>query len=91
MTTSILKDLEMSRQEMGEHDLEYVIVLGGDGTFLSAARAVARKLALQALYSWQINTRPWMTHRASLEEVPAVFTEWMRPESAVLKALVNVE
>lgn len=25
----------------------------------SAARAVARKLALQALYSWQINTRPW--------------------------------
>lgn len=25
----------------------------------SAARAVARKLALQALYSWQINARPW--------------------------------
>jgi alcohol dehydrogenase len=39
----------------------------------------------------QINTRPWMTHRAALEEVPAVFTEWMRPESAVLKALVTVE
>ena len=32
----------VSRQEMGEHDLEYVIVLGGDGTFLSAARAVAK-------------------------------------------------
>jgi len=31
----------VSRQEMGEHDLEFVIVLGGDGTFLSAARAVA--------------------------------------------------
>lgn len=25
----------------------------------SAARALARKLALQALYSWQINERPW--------------------------------
>jgi N utilization substance protein B len=25
----------------------------------SAARAVARKLALQALYSWQLNNRPW--------------------------------
>jgi len=25
----------------------------------SAARAVARKLALQALYSWQLNDRPW--------------------------------
>jgi len=32
----------VSRQEMGEHDLEFVIVLGGDGTFLSAARAVAK-------------------------------------------------
>jgi N utilization substance protein B len=25
----------------------------------TAARAVARKLALQALYSWQVNPRPW--------------------------------
>ena len=25
----------------------------------AAARAVARKLALQALYSWQLNERPW--------------------------------
>jgi alcohol dehydrogenase len=37
-----------------------------------------------------INTLPWMTHRAALEEVPAVFTQWMRPESAVLKALVSI-
>jgi NAD+ kinase len=32
----------VSRLEMGEQDLDYVIVLGGDGTFLSAARAVAK-------------------------------------------------
>jgi NAD+ kinase len=32
----------VSRKEMGEHDLEYVIVLGGDGTFLSAARSIAK-------------------------------------------------
>jgi NAD+ kinase len=32
----------VSREEMGENDLEFVIVLGGDGTFLSAARAVAK-------------------------------------------------
>ncbi len=38
----------------------------------------------------QIDTNPWMTHRASLEEVPMRFTEWMNPESAVLKAVVSV-
>ena len=32
----------VSRQDMAGLDLEYVIVLGGDGTFLSAARAVAK-------------------------------------------------
>lgn len=32
----------VSREGMGSLDLEFVIVLGGDGTFLSAARAVAR-------------------------------------------------
>jgi NAD+ kinase len=33
---------QMSRVEMGNLDLEFVIVLGGDGTLLSAARAVAK-------------------------------------------------
>jgi NAD+ kinase len=33
---------KLSRPEMGDLDLEFVIVLGGDGTLLSAARAVAR-------------------------------------------------
>lgn len=32
----------VSRDAMGEMDLDFVIVLGGDGTFLSAARAVAK-------------------------------------------------
>ena len=31
-----------SREEMGFRNLDFVIVLGGDGTFLSAARAVAQ-------------------------------------------------
>ena len=34
--------LTVSREELGTRKLEFVIVLGGDGTFLSAARAVAR-------------------------------------------------
>ncbi|MBV9341401.1 MAG: NAD(+)/NADH kinase [Acidobacteria bacterium] len=34
--------LAVSRVEMASRQLDFVIVLGGDGTFLSAARAVAR-------------------------------------------------
>jgi 2-desacetyl-2-hydroxyethyl bacteriochlorophyllide A dehydrogenase len=41
--------------------------------------------------SGKINTQPWLTHRAPLEQVPEVFTQWMQPESAVLKALVSIE
>jgi NAD+ kinase len=32
----------VSRQDMANLDLEFIVVLGGDGTFLSAARAVAK-------------------------------------------------
>src|SRR5262249_45218545 len=32
----------LTRPQMGDLDLEYIIVLGGDGTLLSAARAVAK-------------------------------------------------
>src|SRR5579885_3266915 len=32
----------VGRDEMGSHPLSFVIVLGGDGTLLSAARAVAK-------------------------------------------------
>ena len=39
----------------------------------------------------RIDTRPWMTHRATLDEVPSRFSEWMKPESGVLKALVSID
>ena len=39
----------------------------------------------------KIDTRPWMTHRAKLDEVPSRFTEWMQPETGVLKAIVSLD
>jgi alcohol dehydrogenase len=38
----------------------------------------------------KIDTSPWITHRAALEEVPERFTEWLNPASGVLKAVVSV-
>lgn len=38
----------------------------------------------------KIDTRPWITHRAPLDTVPAQFAGWTRPESGVLKAMIEV-
>lgn len=36
----------------------------------------------------KIDTRPWITHRASFDEMIDVFPTWLKPESKVIKAVV---
>lgn len=36
----------------------------------------------------EIDTRPWVTHRARLEDVPGAFAAWTKPESGVIKAMI---
>ncbi|MCE9551955.1 MAG: zinc-binding alcohol dehydrogenase family protein [Planctomycetes bacterium] len=38
----------------------------------------------------QIDTRPWITHRANFDEMIDVFPSWTKPETGVLKAIVAV-
>jgi 2-desacetyl-2-hydroxyethyl bacteriochlorophyllide A dehydrogenase len=38
----------------------------------------------------RIDTTPWITHRGSFEEVPAIFPSWTNPESGVIKAMIEV-
>jgi 2-desacetyl-2-hydroxyethyl bacteriochlorophyllide A dehydrogenase len=38
----------------------------------------------------KVDTTPWITHRAPFDEVPAVFASWTRPETGVLKAMIEV-
>lgn len=45
---------------------------------------------LGQIRSGEIDTGPWITHRARLEEVPEVFGAWTRPETGVLKAMIEV-
>jgi 2-desacetyl-2-hydroxyethyl bacteriochlorophyllide A dehydrogenase len=40
--------------------------------------------------SGRIDTQPWITHRATLSEVPGVFPSWTRPETGVIKAMIEV-
>ena len=37
-----------------------------------------------------IDTKPWLTHRADFDDVPAVFSSWLKPETGVIKAVVKI-
>jgi 2-desacetyl-2-hydroxyethyl bacteriochlorophyllide A dehydrogenase len=39
----------------------------------------------------KIDTRPWITHRATFGEMIAHFPDWLRPETGVIKAIVEVQ
>lgn len=38
----------------------------------------------------RIDTRPWITHHAPMDAVPDVFPQWVKPETGVIKAIVDV-
>ena len=38
-----------------------------------------------------IDTRPWITHHATFDDMIATFPTWLKPESGVIKAVVSVE
>jgi 2-desacetyl-2-hydroxyethyl bacteriochlorophyllide A dehydrogenase len=38
----------------------------------------------------RIDTTPWITHRASFDEAADVFPNWTKPETGVLKAIIEV-
>jgi alcohol dehydrogenase len=45
---------------------------------------------IQLIEAGEIDTKPWMTHHASFDEVPDVFDGWLLPESGVIKAMIEV-
>lgn len=38
----------------------------------------------------RIDTRPWITHHGSLNEIANLFPSWIKPETGVIKAIVEV-
>ncbi len=62
-------------------------------TLLASRNAVASDFPriLGLIQSGQIDTRPWITHRCDFEELPAKMPKWVKPGSAVVKAVVLFE
>ncbi len=39
----------------------------------------------------KLDTKPWITHRASFDEMIPQFASWLKPESGVIKAVVSID
>ncbi len=52
--------------------------------------AVEFRRVIALIESGRIDTKPWITHRARLADVPAAFAGWTRPETGVIKAMIEL-
>ena len=63
-----------------------------EGTLLCSRNALPGDFAkiISLIESGKIDTGPWITHRTSFDELPDVFPSYTRPETGVIKAVVEV-
>jgi len=63
-----------------------------EGTMLCSRNAMPEDFALiiGLIESGRLDTRPWITHRARFEELVEVFPSYARPDTGVIKAIVDV-
>jgi 2-desacetyl-2-hydroxyethyl bacteriochlorophyllide A dehydrogenase len=54
------------------------------------ARSADFPRILQLIEDGKVDTTPWITHRAPLADVPALFESWTKPEAGVLKAMIEL-
>jgi 2-desacetyl-2-hydroxyethyl bacteriochlorophyllide A dehydrogenase len=61
-------------------------------TLLSSRNALSADFArvLSAVEAGTLDTRPWVTHRASLSDLAHTLPAWADPQSGVLKAMVEI-
>jgi alcohol dehydrogenase len=61
-------------------------------TLLASRNALSRDFSriVRLIEDGEIDTRPWITHYAAFDEVPEVFPSWLKPETGVIKAVVEV-
>ena len=61
-------------------------------TVLSSRNALPAEFTriIKLIEAGEIDTGPWITHRAPLSEVPARFASWTKPETGVIKAMIEL-
>jgi len=61
-------------------------------TFLASRNAVAPEFTriIRLIEGGMLDTRPWITHRAPFEGMVGEFANWLKPETGVVKAMVEM-
>jgi alcohol dehydrogenase len=64
-----------------------------EGTLLCSRNALPEDFTriIGLIETGQIDTKPWITHRAGFDEVPELFPSYVKPETGVIKAVVEVD
>lgn len=63
-----------------------------EGTLLCSRNALPHDFGeiIGLIETGKINTQPWITHRTSFEEVINIFPSYTKPETGVIKAVIDV-
>ena len=64
-----------------------------EGTLLCSRNALPRDFTriIGLIEQGEIDTKPWITHRSAFDDLPGVFASYTRPETGVIKAIVEVD
>lgn len=64
-----------------------------EGTLLCSRNALPEDFTriIQLIEDGRIDTTPWITHRSAFDELPGVFPSYTKPETGVIKAMVEVD
>jgi alcohol dehydrogenase len=64
-----------------------------EGTLMCSRNALPRDFTriIHLIETGQIDTKPWITHRTPFENLAADFPSFLKPETGVIKAIVEVE
>jgi alcohol dehydrogenase len=63
-----------------------------EGTLLCSRNALPKEFdnIIQLIEDGRIDTRPWITHRAPFDDVIDVFPSYTKPDTGVIKAIIEV-
>ena len=76
-----------------EVKLRHPIFHKSEGTLLCSRNALPGdfRFIIDQIETGRVDTRPWITHRAGFEEVIDVFPSYTKPETGVIKAMVEMD